>query len=292
MKQRPGTVVRLATPLKAWAQRFAVFLLIGATFFLMLLGKVDTVVVERARIAVLDAVAPILDVASRPVSSINQAFDEAQQLASVREQNVALQEEVRRLAGWYQEAQRLSDENHSLRGLLNLVPDPQHRTIAARVVGDQGGTYVRSVLVAAGSQDGIRKNQAALTGAGLAGRAVEVGWRAARILLITDINSRIPVMVGQARDRAVLAGNNSEHPELLYLAPGTSISPGDRVVTSGHGGIFPAGLPVGIVVAVSEQGVRVRPFADWSHMEFLQLVDYELPDLLQPLTNGAAVVNP
>lgn len=292
MKQRPGTVVRLATPLKAWAQRFAVFLLIGATFFLMLLGKVDTVVVERARIAVLDAVAPILDVASRPVSSINQAFDEAQQLASVREQNAALQEEVRRLAGWYQEAQRLSDENHSLRGLLNLVPDPQHRTIAARVVGDQGGTYVRSVLVAAGSQDGIRKNQAALTGAGLAGRAVEVGWRAARILLITDINSRIPVMVGQARDRAVLAGNNSEHPELLYLAPGTSISPGDRVVTSGHGGIFPAGLPVGIVVAVSEQGVRVRPFADWSHMEFLQLVDYELPDLLQPLTNGAAVVNP
>ena len=248
--------------------------------------------VERARIAVLDAVAPILDVASRPVSSINQAFDEAQQLASVREQNAALQEEVRRLAGWYQEAQRLSDENHSLRGLLNLVPDPQHRTIAARVVGDQGGTYVRSVLVAAGSQDGIRKNQAALTGAGLAGRAVEVGWRAARILLITDINSRIPVMVGQARDRAVLAGNNSEHPELLYLAPGTSISPGDRVVTSGHGGIFPAGLPVGIVVAVSEQGVRVRPFADWSHMEFLQLVDYELPDLLQPLTNGAAVVNP
>ena len=292
MKQRPGTVVRLATPLKAWAQRFAVFLLIGATFFLMLLGKVDTVVVERARIAVLDAVAPILNVASRPVASINQAFDEAQQLASLRAQNLALQEEVRRLAGWYQEAHRLSDENRSLRGLLNLVPDPQYRTIGARVVGDQGGTYVRSVLVAAGSRDGIRKNQAALTGAGLAGRVVEVGWRAGRILLITDINSRIPVMVGQARDRAVLAGNNSEHPELLYLAPGTSISPGDRVVTSGHGGIFPAGLPVGIVVAVSDQGVRVRPFADWTHMEFLQLVDYELPHLLQPLTNGAAVVNP
>ncbi|WP_119167682.1 rod shape-determining protein MreC [Algihabitans albus] len=292
MKQRPGTVVRLATPLKAWAQRFAVFLLIGATFSLMMLGKVDTVVVERARIAVLDAVAPILDVASRPVSSINHAFDEAQSLAAVREQNAALQEEVRRLAGWYQEAQRLSDENRSLRSLVNLAPDPQHRTIAARVVGDQGSAYVRSVLVTAGSQEGVRKNQAALTGSGLAGRVIEVGWRASRILLITDINSRIPVLVGQARDRAVLAGDNSEHPELLYLSPGTSISPGDRVVTSGHGGVFPAGLSVGIVAAVDEQGVRVRSFADWSHMEFLQLIDYELPDLLGPLTNGAAVVNP
>ncbi len=292
MKQRPGTVVRLATPVKAWAQRFAVFLLIGATFSLMLLGKIDTMVVERARVAVLDAVAPLLDAASRPVSSINTAFDEARSLARLREENAALREEVQRLSGWYQEAQRLSGENRSLRNLLNLAPDPTRRAISARVVGDQGSTYVRSVLVAAGARDGLRKNQAALTGAGLAGRVVEVGWRAARILLITDINSRIPVLVGQARDRAVLAGDNSETPELLYLAPGTSISPGDRVVTSGHGGIFPAGLPVGIVVAVTEKGVRVRPFADWSHMEFLQLVDYELPELIRPLTNGAAVENP
>lgn len=292
MKQRPGAVVRLATPLKAWAQRFAVLLLIGATFFLMLMGKVDTVVVERARVAVLDAVAPMLDAASRPVATINHAFDEAQDLAHLREENAALRAEVERLSGWYQEAQRLSDENRSLRGLLNLAPEPERRLVTARVVGDQGGTYVRSVLVAAGAREGLEKNQAALTGAGLAGRVAEVGWRAARVLLITDINSRIPVLVGQARDRAVLAGDNTEHPELLYLAPGTSISPGDRVVTSGHGGIFPPGLPVGIVVAVSEHGVRVRPFADWAHMEFVRLIDYEMPEMMRSLTNGAAVVNP
>jgi len=292
VKQRPGTVVRIATPLKAWAQRFAVFLLIGATFAMMLLGKVDTVVVERARIAVLDAVAPILDAASRPVASINRAFDEAQDMARLRETNAALQAEVQRLAGWYQEAQRLGEENRSLRNLLNLAPDPERRVVTARVIGDQGGTYVRSVLVGAGSREGVDKNQAVLTGAGLAGRVAQVGWRAARVLLITDINSRIPVVVGQARDRAVLAGDNTAHPELLYLAPGTSISPGDRVVTSGHGGVFPPGLPVGIVVAVTEQGVRVRPFADWAHMEFVRLVDYELPEMIRPLTNGAAVVNP
>jgi rod shape-determining protein MreC len=285
-------VVRIATPLKAWAQRFAVFLLIGATFSLMLLGKVDTVVVERARIAVLDAVAPILDAASRPVATINRTFDDAQELAKLREQNAALRTETERLAGWYHEAQRLAEENRSLRGLLNLAPEPERHLVTARVVGDQGGTYVRSVLVAAGARDGLEKNQAALTGAGLAGRVAEVGYRAARILLITDINSRIPVIVGQARDRAVLAGDNTEHPELLYLAPGVSISPGDRVTTSGHGGIFPPGLPVGIVVAVTEQGVRVRPFVDWAHMEFLRLVDYELPETIRPLTNGAAVVNP
>jgi rod shape-determining protein MreC len=285
-------VVRIATPLKAWAQRFAVFLLIGATFATMLLGKVDTMLVERARVAVLDAVAPVLDAASRPVASINQAFDEARDMARLREQNAALRAEVQRLGGWYQEAQRLNAENRSLRSLLNLAPAPERRVLTARVIGDQGGTYVRSVLVAAGSRDGAEKNQAVLTGSGLAGRVAQVGWRAARVLLITDINSRIPVVVGQARDRAVLAGDNSEHPELLYLAPGTTITPGDRVVTSGHGGVFPPGLPVGLVVAVTDSGVRVRPFVDWAHMEFVRLVDYELPEMLRPLTNGAAVVNP
>ena len=117
-------------------------------------------------------------------------------------------------------------------------------TFPARTVGDPGGAFVRSVLINGGAREGMEKNQAAVTGAGLAGRVVQVGKRSARVLLMTDMNSRIPVLVGQTRDRAVLGGNN------FALSPGAG-SPGtagrgppgrDLVVTSGHGGLLPPDL--------------------------------------------------
>ena len=137
-------------------------------------------------------------------------------------------------------------------------------------------------MVNAGNRDGVAKGQAAITSEGLAGRVAEVGVRSARVLLVTDINSRIPVLVGEGRDRAILAGDNTNQPRLRYLAPGTEIRPGDYVVTSGHGAIFPPGLPIGVVTQASETTMRVQPFVDWAHMEFLRLADYELPGTLRP----------
>src|SRR3546814_99565 len=161
-----------------------------------------------------------------------------------------------------------------------MVPDPAIDYVTARVVGDPGGAFVRTVLINAGERNGVEKGQAAITGDGLAGRVAEVGQRSARILLLTDINSRVPVEAGTARDRAVLAGDNSNAPELLYLGPTAKLQVGDRVTTSGHGGVFPPGLPIGVVSAVGEKGVRVRPFVDWAHMEVLRIVDYEMTGII------------
>ena len=269
MSKRAGHVLRLATPLKAWAQRFALFLL------------VDTVLIERARVAVTDAVAPILDAASRPVASFNSALENAKELASVREENAALRAQVSALSHWQQEAKTLESENAVLRRLLSLAPEAGHSSITARVIGDQSGIFRRSVLINSGQADGVRKGQPALTGEGLAGRVAEVGRNSARILLITDLNSRIPVFVGESRDRAILAGDNSSITGLQYLAPGVHPQIGARVVTSGQGGVFPPGLPVGVVIANGEQGIQVLPHVDWEHLEFLRLIDYELPGLLK-----------
>ena len=116
-----------------------------------------------------------------------------------------------------------------------------------------GVTFVRSLLVLAGKSDGVIKGQAAVTGQGLVGRVTAVGERASRVLLVTDINSRIPVRVDRTRERAVLAGNNSSSPSLIYLPPETGVQVGDRIVTSGHGGVFPKGIPVGIVTVVDQR---------------------------------------
>ncbi len=280
MDRSASTVLKLAQPLKAWIQRSALLLLITAAVALMLLGRTQSGVVERARAVVADAVAPMLDFASRPISSTVDTLESAQNLMALAKENAELREANRRLRSWQAVAYRLEAENGALRDLLRMAPDPSSRYITARVVADNGGAFVRSVLVSAGQRDGVVQGQAAVTGEGLAGRVAQVGTRAAQVLLITDMNSRIPVMLAHSRERAVLAGNNTNRPALLYLGPRSQVEPGDRILTSGDGGVFPAGLPVGVVAASEDGKVRVQPFVDWDRMEYLRLIDYELPGLL------------
>ena len=280
MNKPTGSDIRVASPLKAWASRFALLLLVGAAFGLMLIGRTNTFIVEETRSVVTDMVTPILDAVSQPVETFGGVIEGAEALANLRSENLALKDQNARLMQWQTAARRLEAENAALRSLNRMVPDPSMNFITARVVGDPGGAFVRTVLINAGERNGIEKGQAAVTGDGLAGRISEVGQRSARVLLLTDINSRVPVVVGDVRDRAVMAGDNAHAPELLYLGPTAKVKIGDRVNTSGQGGVFPPGLPIGVVSSVSEKGIRVKPFVDWSHMEVLRIVDYEMIGIL------------
>jgi rod shape-determining protein MreC len=275
--------MRLASPLKAWVQRFAFLLLVAAALSLMVIGKTEIVAVERVRATVTDAFTPILNLLTSPTDALVEGIDNLRELGDLRAANARLRAEQERLLHWQAAARQLETENRELRDLLNLVPPSQIRYVSARVIGDLGGAFVRSVLVDAGSRDGVRKGQAAITGEGLAGRVFEVGNRAARLLLLTDINSRIPVVIERTRDRGVVAGNNSEQLRLLYLDPEVEVEIGDRIVTSGHGGAVVPGLPVGVVTAVNDLEIRVQPFVDWDRLEYVRMLDYELAGNIQPL---------
>ena len=274
MANRQGRVQRLTAPIRSLAQRFTFLFLLLSAVAILLFGKADPTVFERTRVVVIDATAPVLDALSRPVETVAAIVDEIQQLASLRNENTSLRQENVRLRAWQGMAQKLDAENTRLRDLLRYIPEPPARYVAARVVADSGGAFVRSFLVNAGSRDGIAKGQAAIVGAGLIGRVAEVGQTSARILLISDLNSRIPVLVATSRSRAVLAGDNGPHQRLLYLSANAQVKPGDDIVTSGHGGVFPAGLRIGTVTSIGEAGVRVRPFVDWDRIEDVLLIDY------------------
>jgi len=280
VRLRGGSALRLASA-KAWLHRFTFVLLFGASLALMVLGKSESPIVERARLTVTDAVTPIMNGLSRPLASIRQAYDNAREFLDLREENAALREQQARLVQWQSVARQLEAENRALRDLLKFAPDRAASFVTARVVADNGGAFVRSVLVAAGSRDGLRKGDAAVTGEGLVGRVAEVGERSARVLLLTDINSRIPVVIERSRDQGILAGDNSDNPRLLYLSHGSQLVPGDRVVTSAAGGAFPPGLPVGVVKSTDTGGAVVELFVDWDHMEYLRLLDYRLTGVLQ-----------
>jgi len=256
---------------------------------LMVLGRSDSVLVERARLFVTDGLTPIMEVVSRPLASIRQAYDNAREFLNLRQENAMLREQQERLLQWQAVARQLQAENQALRDQLKFVPDRKASFVTARVVADNGGAFVRSVLVAAGARDGVKKGDAAATGEGLVGRVAEVGERSARVLLLTDINSRIPVVVERSRDQGILAGDNSDNPRLLYLSHGSLLSPGDRIVTSAAGGAFPPGLPVGIVKAIDNGNVIIQLFVEWDRMEYLRLLNYRLPGVLQDGAQTPAV---
>ena len=281
MQERPRSIYRIAAPIKSLAQRFLYMGFVLGAFSLMLLGKVDAVLMERFRAQVTDGFAPILDAMSRPVATLAGVATQIQQMVDLRAENMRLREDKTRLLQWQSAARQLEAENITLRGLLNYVPAPDAGFISARVIADTGGAFVHSIVLNAGARDGVVKGQAVITGDGLIGRITGVGRRSSRILLITDINSRIPVLVERQRTRGILAGDNSDQPRLIHLSPGATVMPGARIVTSGHGGAFPPGLPIGVVSSVSDGGIKVEPYIIRDRLEYVRVVNFGLDGVVQ-----------
>jgi len=271
-------MIGLSPPRRAAVQRVALPLLVLLSATMVVLGKADQVMFESLRVSVTDTASPALDVLSRPLAALGHLADRARDFVAVYQENHRLAEENGRLLNWQQAALNLASENARLRELLKLTPEPATTFITARVIANSGGAYVRSLMIYAGSENGVERGQAAVTGEGLVGRVSEVGSRAARVLLVTDLNSRVPVIVEGPQQRALLTGDNSERPCLRYLDAGAEIKVGDRVVTSGQGGVFPPGLPVGVVASLDGEAPRVEPYVELSRVEYLRIVDYGLAD--------------
>jgi rod shape-determining protein MreC len=275
-------VIRLSVPFRQALARLVLPLLMAASFGLMLLGKADTVIAERARVALADLLVPVYDVLSRPIGAMQDGVDAVRGLAELHRENARLREENARLRRWHDVAMALEAENLALRAVLNAPAEPTPGFITARVVADTGSTYARSVLLSTGPRHAVKKGQVAVDQNGLVGRVSEVGTRSARILLVTDINSRIPVEVERTRERAILAGTNGPLPRLQHWAGTQPPQPGDRIVTSAQAGAFPAGLPVGTVRAGPGGVLEVELAAALNRLSFVRLHDFGLFGILPP----------
>ncbi len=271
---RLSTLSKVAAPARGVAQRFGLLLLLTAAVVLLVLGKTHGDAIRHLRVMAVEAVAPVLEVLSAPVISARHAIAKVEHFWQTNRENEVLRAQVAHLSKWQTIARNLEQENAGLRALLNPSHDPAPMFISARVIGDTGGLFVQSALLNAGRRDGVAPGQAVTTGLGLAGRVVEVGNRSSRLLFLTDLNSRVPVVVAHSRHRAVLAGDNSSRPRLTFLPANAKVNPGDRVVTSGHAGVFPPGLPVGIISSVTDGEARIQPFVDWARLEYVTVLRY------------------
>jgi rod shape-determining protein MreC len=252
----PATLSHFLAPVRALAQRFAYLALVVASVAIIVIGKADVALVERLRTATSDLMTPVLSALTRPVAAGESLVASARDLADVYAENQRLKTDNATLLQWQQAARRLEAENESLRGLTHYQPAGGGWYVTGRVIGTAGGAYSRSLLI-------------------------DRGERSARVLLLTDLNSRIPVTLRNSHERAILAGDNSARPLLTYLAPNARPELGEQVVTSGDGGVFPPGIPVGVVVQTSN-GVRVAAAGDPSTVDFVRITDFGLSGMLPP----------
>jgi rod shape-determining protein MreC len=275
--KRPIARVRIfALPLRLWLHRFGFTLLLACALALLIIGRTQPVLMEQLRTRIIDFTAPVITALAQPVATVNHVTTTIGSYFALQGANETLRAENTRLLHWQHAAQALQSENDQLRALLNFKTEPGHSFITARVIGDSGGPFARSMLITAGAFDGVKKGMAAMSDAGLIGRVTEVGNWSARILLLTDINSRIPVLMADGGTRGILAGDNSGAPLLLHLPKDFVPEVGAQLLTSGHGGVFPPQLPVGVVASAVHGEVRVTPLADLTQVNYVRLVDFGL----------------
>ena len=275
-------MVHLSIPARQALAKLTLPVLIAAAFGLMLLGKADVVLADRARIAFADTMAPIYAALAAPLAGLRTAVADTAGLWHLRSDDARLRAENAELRRWQSVALALDAENRRLKAELHWIPDPAPSYVTARVVADAGGIYAKAVLISAGPNHGIKRGEIALDGDGLVGRVTEVGSRSARVLLITDLNSRIPVVLEGSGARAILAGTNGPWPRLMYWPQGSPPREGEHVVTAAEAGMFPANLPVGTVHYTSANVPEVAPAATLDRLEIVRIFDYGLRGIVDP----------
>lgn len=258
------------------AKKFALVLLFLIAFVLMLINKTDTAIIEKTSSFATDAVSPIIDVLVVPAKAIAGIYDYLKELKQIHKENQKLREENTALLKLRDNTQALEIENKLLAKLLNYVVPPEATYLTARVIAEEGDAFSHSLIAYTGNSDTVKKGQVVLSSRGVVGRIEQVGKLYSKIILITDINSKIPVMVERTRVRGILTGDNTPTPKMVFIPLEAELTVGDRVVTSGVAGVFPAGLPIGKISSIEKNSVKIKTFTNMERLEYVKIVDYGL----------------
>ncbi len=253
-------------------RRLLVGVLLLALAGIFVVWRIDSPRIERFRAAAIDRVVPNMDWALAPVTGIINLVADFQSYQGLAQQNADLRRELQQMKAWKEAALQLEQENAKLRDLNNVRLDPKLTYVTGVVLTDSGSPFRQSVLLNVGSRDGIIDGWPVMDGIGLVGRIAGVGQETARVILLTDTSSRIPILVQPSGQHAVLAGDNALDPLIDFLEDPDLVRPGDRVVSVSDGGVFPADLLVGQVVLGPDRRLRVRLAADYERLEFLRVL--------------------
>ncbi|HVV64010.1 MAG TPA: rod shape-determining protein MreC [Rhizomicrobium sp.] len=252
---------------------------------IVLIGKAQSSLFDRARAHVTDWIAPELAWVHRPFDWVSGWWSDLGEAYSVYRENVRLKDENARLRQWQTAAVALEARVKRYQLLLHAVPDPALSTVLAKVIGRAKRPFMETMILDAGRSSGVKPGEAVVDARGMIGRIFLAGDHTSWVIPLSDLSSRVPVIIEPSHARAILAGDNAKAPSLESLAQGATIATGDQVLSSGDGGILPPGLPIGTVVAGGD-GFRVALLADPAVSQDVQIVQFKKP-VEQPPQPGA-----
>ena len=265
--------------LKVLLKKFALVSLFAASIVLMLLDKNQSLVLEYSSGIAYNAAAPLVGILVWPAKIVSHSYERIKSWMQLSEDNDFLRqqnEDLRRLQDRYKS---LEIENKLLVDLLNYVPLPQANFVSAKMMAEETGAFAHAMTAYVGNEK-VSKGDVVLSNNGVVGRIYKKIGNYAKVILLTDISSKIPVVVENTRTRGILSGDNTAMPKLIFTPLDAEINVGDRIVTSGVSGVFPAGLPIGHVVSVVKNDIRVRLFAALDKLEYVKIINYDIGGLL------------
>jgi rod shape-determining protein MreC len=243
---------------------------------LVLLGKAQTGLFDRARVNLTDWMAPALETVRVPLDGIERWMGSVGDIFHVYDENLKLRQENARLMQWRNSSIVLQARMKHYQELLHAVPDPRLNAVLARVIGRSSRPFLQTMILDAGKDDAALPGEAVMDENGMIGRIYLTGRHTSWVILLTDINSRIPVSIAPGAMQAILAGDNTALPRIELLSPSATIKAGDQVVSSGDGGLLPPGLPVGTIVQDGSV-FRVALLADAAHSEDVEVLHFARP---------------
>ncbi len=217
---------------------------------------------------------PIIKIISFPVNGSIDLIVNFGELATAKKENIKLREELFKLQNYYLTSLAIHQENKELRSALNFVKSKTENYKVARIIGMSHQAFDQKLLIDSGTSRNIKEGQIIAGNRGVIGRVSEVFDDKSRILLLTDSSSRIPIIASRARNRGILAGNNSGLMEILYLPKNHQIAVGDKIFTSSDGDTVPPGLLIGVVKKIDKNSVYVSGIEDINSLNIVTIIDY------------------
>lgn len=253
-------------------RRLVLGVLVTLLLAIFLIWRIDNARVEQLRVSLVDRFVPSFEWTLKPLAGAAHMVADFRSYARVYAQNEELRRELRQMRGWREAALQLEQKNAQLLALNNVRLNARLTYVTAEVMSDAGSPFRRSSMLNVGAVDGVTDGSAVVDGLGLVGRIAGVGPRSSRVILLDDGSSRVPATILPSGQRVLVAGDNGRAPTLEFLDQADEISPGDRVVSSGDGGLYPPDLLIGRVYVTADGRQRVRLAADFRRLDFVRVL--------------------
>jgi len=251
--------------------------LFAIALLLILIHKIDLGVISGISKGVFYLTSPIIRLAVLPAEGISYAYKKASEIADIYQENERLKQKNDELYLLKDKMRALKTENMLLKKLLHHIDLPEIESKTAYIIAETGNAFANSLILYLGNDaKNIKPGYAVVSNSGLIGRIDIISGKYARVMLITDINSKIPVVTEKNRDRGILIGNNTKEMKLLYTPLLAELQPGDLLVTSGIGGGIPANIPIARIKNIEMDSITATPLFNTQKLEMVKIIIYDI----------------